>query len=371
MECAKVVRMGLEESVFTRFNDGATYEDADARGGQYGDSDEARLLAQADGSGGLSRSAAAALAAGLSIPEGRGGGWGAAPLDMNTESGREARYRREVLHSRMQHLIDNYVRVSRRAAGITNAAGENPIKVKALSIARTYVGYRREHGLKVVRQGEVAAACFQIASEMHEEPVPLAELRTLDPSLRNVEAVRREVIADTKMAETEAALSRTMGPNLLRFYLRLLQVQMSRFEEPTRLLLDTLNNAVNGGGWARQHAELMQLIEAERVFAAVLLARTEPSITWEGKPHYDSAKEPPPTTVYASFAASAHLNAQRVTKVMQMVLMALPGIRADFAERMRLVEEKKKAAAAAAKAEDGVGVGSTKPLSGTKRERSP
>ncbi|CCW67796.1 unnamed protein product [Phytomonas sp. Hart1] len=194
-----------------------------------------------------------------------------------------------------------------------------------MGIARTFFGYRREHGARTTQQAEVAAACFLLATELNDEPVPLPELRVLDPSLKNVEQSRGEVVADTKMAETEKRLRARFAGNLLRHYIRLLHLQTSRYEPVCQALLRVLTEA------QRPLGELGQLTEVDRVFAAVLLARTEDGLKWEGKPLYDPARELAPATAYSSFAASAHLDEQRVHRVMQVVRRELEAIRARFA----------------------------------------
>lgn len=377
-ECAKLVAMGLEESVSTRFNDSITFRNADDfagdDGGGGGD-DAARLFAATAG-GGLSRSAAAALAAGLAVKGGVGGGG----VESDTEASREARYARATVHPKVRAVIDHLVRASRRGAGAATSTGENPVRSRALVIARTFVGYRRETGERVSRQSEMAAACFQIAAEMNGEPVPLAELRVLDGSLGNIEALRREVVAATRMEATEEELRRSLAPNLATYFLRLLHVQLSRYEEPVALLLraiDTVSGGGDGGNSttttttaaAVRSPDLMEMVEAEKVMAAVLLARTEPSLAWEGRPPYDTATEPPRATAYASFAASAHLNAKRVEDVMRVVNKSLPAIRRVFAEswaRHVAAAEGKVNTATPEEANGGV-----VPVIGVKRERSP
>lgn len=307
VECAKVVAMGLEESAMTRFNKDATYEDVDNYAGEEGGPCGGRAV----GSDGVSRATAAALADGVILSR-----VGAGAADLSTEAGRAAQYAKTTLHPKMRQLIENLCRVSRR---------NEDVKVTALGIAKTFVGYRRAHGVKVEHLGEVAAACFLLATEINEDPVPQAELRVLDHSLKNVELRRREIVVDTKMEATEQHLRTVFAENLIRRYIRLLRLQRSAYEATCLALYRAIRRL---GGAA---TDVASLVDSERVVAAVLLARYDWSIPWEEKPVADGSQQPPVTTSYAAFAATAHLPEQHVLKVMQTVKRHLPAIKTHLA----------------------------------------
>lgn len=321
-ECARVVAMGLEENVLTRFNKDATYDDVDHHAGDAENADATAFgalggtgegsgggrLGQASSSTGLSRTEAAALAAGVVGPLSR---------DANSEAAQLARYAKVQLHPKMRRQIDNLCHVSRRSEDVVT---------RAVTIAKQYVGYRRDRGLRLEHQRESAAACFLLATEMCGQPVPVAELRVLDPSIGDVESCRRDVVAATKMDAAEKQLREVFASNLLRYYIRLLHLQMIRYEVPCLALLEVLKQL--------PQVEMAQLVDADRAVIAVLLARMEPSIQWEGKPPYDAAIEPRPDVARASFASSAHLNAQRVHKLVETAQRFLPEIRTRFVTQL-------------------------------------
>lgn len=311
-ECATVIAMGLEENVATRWERDATFTDVDRedwRDGDYGGGGEmGRAKAK---NAGLTREEAAAAAAGL--------------LRRSTQSADSAdlaKYERTRLHPSQSRALETLFRLSRR--------NDEGILQDAIGLAKRFVGYRRERSIRVEHQAEVAVACLMLAAELRGLPIPLSEIRVLDPSLKDVESRRNEVVEETGLRTEMAALEKKMVPNLMRYYIQLLQLPLVRYEQPCLALFQALR-ICEGKGDPRA-SELALLVVTEKVVIAVLLARTEASLRWPDKPPApaDPSLEPPPATQYSSFASSAHLQPQRVLKIMRVAEKALPLIVEEF-----------------------------------------
>lgn len=319
-ECATVIAMGLEESTATRWEKEMTYFDADwdktAEDGANSGGAMGRAKAK---NAGLTREEAAAAAAGLLRR---------APTSADAFD--PARYDRTRLHPAQARTIETLFRLSRR--------NDDAILHRATSLARVFVGYRRERSVRVEHQTEVAAACLMLASEMEGQPIPLAELRVLDPALRDVESRRHDIITETKLGADMARVEKKFVPNLIHYYLMLLQLPLVYYEQPCLALFQAIRNCELKS--ATGVSELALLVEAEKVVMAVLLARTESSLHWPKKPPgpADPSSEPPAATLHSSFAAKAHLQPQRVQKIMRVADKALPLLVAEFDRLMVLPE---------------------------------
>lgn len=278
--CAKVVAMGLEESIATRYNADATYDDVDRHAGEGGGT-----LGALNASRTLSRTAAAALAAGQASHMSSGNG----ALAAGDGKSRLAQYARTPLHPRMRQYMENLVRIARRGAAtqslshITSSSSSgNAVLERALEIARIYVGRRRERRERLEHQNDVAAVCVMLAAEMHQQPIPLAELFVLDASVRKVQEMRPLVVSEAMLEQEERQLQRVFALHLLRYYLRLLHVQRSRFEEPCQVMLHTLRRI------GREDYDWTRLVESDRVALAVLLVCTRTTCAPEGECSNDS-----------------------------------------------------------------------------------
>ncbi|KPA75089.1 hypothetical protein ABB37_08767 [Leptomonas pyrrhocoris] len=310
--CATVIAMGLEESVATRWEKDVTFADADREDWRdaenSGSGSSGRATAK---NAGLTREEAAAAAAGLLRRP-----------TQSTDSFDAAKYEKTKLHPRQSRALEALFRLSRRH--------DEDILLDAMALAKRFVGHRRERSVRVEHQTEVAAACLMLAAERHGQPIPLGEVRVLDPSLKDVESRRREVIEETNLRDEVGKLDKKMVPNLIHYYLQLLQLPLVRYEQPCLALFKAIRNceATNDAG----AAELALLVEAEKVVMAVLLARTAPQLRWGNKPTAapDPAAEPPAATLYSSFASSAHLQPQRVQKIMRVAEKVLPRLAAEF-----------------------------------------
>ncbi|KEG09617.1 transcription factor IIB [Trypanosoma grayi] len=299
-ECALVVAMGLEENALTRYNKDATYDDVD----RHREGDEMNPS---------SSSAAAAAAGGAAMGGASLGGVNLAKV---------------TLHPAMLNCIRG---LQKKSGAPEQAIG------RAVDIAKHVVGGRRARGQRLEKQQDVAAACFMIAAEQLNHPVPLAELRCLDASLGDVEYRRAEIVKETRMEEEERRLKSVFVDNLLTTYLLKLGLQVSLYMPHCKRLLEAL-----------RHVEALAYVGVvDRVIMSLLLARTSRSFQWEGKPpahqsNNSGAVGGAPTTeaLYANFAAKAHLDVGKVKKVMQTA-----------ADNLRAIVEAFDAAAAAAAAD--------------------
>ncbi|CAD2221942.1 transcription factor IIB [Angomonas deanei] len=307
-ECARVVAMGLEENTQTRFVKDAVFGDLNEDGSGPG---------TVSGSGTLSRSDAVAIA------EGRQAGKGAQASKANKYS--RALHGQERVRQRLETLCD----LIRRG---------DPVKEEALEILSVFVGRRKERNEKLDKMNESIAACVMLAAARCRTPLPLPELRTLDPSLGDVDLRRKDVVREVQLAEEEKQNRANYAKDLVKHYIRLLQMQMSKYEEPCLTLLEVLRTA------AREQtgvcAPLSKLSEDGLCVAAVLLARTQSSFQWSGKPTYDKTSEPPTEVFYQSFAALSHLSATFVTKIMATVKPAVEVLVSRFNEARQQKAEK-------------------------------
>lgn len=319
VNCASVVAMGLEENVLTRFNKDATFADADqdAWDPEVGGGKEGVSVGRATvRTAGLSREEAAAAAAGVLLRS-----------VSATDSSEAAKYAKTTLHPRMSRQLENLFRLSRRC--------DEAILRDGIEIAKYFVGYRRERSVRVEHQNEVAAACLMIAAELRRLPIPLAEMRVLDSSLKDIESRRHEVLQDTKMTAKVERVKSQFVPNLIRYYIELMHLQILRYEKPCLALFEAIRICAAKTDDSRV-SELTLLVEAEKAVMAVLLARTEQSIQWSSKPPYNPATDPPVATVHSSFAASAHLQSQRVTRIMRAAEKPLQLITEEFSRLILL-----------------------------------
>lgn len=315
--CATVIAMGLEENTATRWEKDATFADVDHEDWHDStdnrnnrNSEMGRAKAQ---NAGLTREEAAAAAAGLLRRPTRANEF----FDMT-------KYSKTQLHPRQSRALETLFRLSRRH--------DELILQEAIALAKHFVGYRRERSVRVEHQIEVAAACLMLAAEHHGQPIPLGEMRVLDPSLKDVESRRHEIIEETNLRAEMAKLEKKMVPNLIHYYLQLLQLPLVRYEQPCLALFRAVCNCERKDGAGA--AELATLVEAEKVVVAVLLARTEPQLQWANKPTSatpaDPSAEPSLATRYSSFASSAHLQPQRVQRIMRAAEKMLPDIVDEF-----------------------------------------
>lgn len=279
-ECALVVAMGLEENALTRFNKDATYEDVD----QYRerkDVNMSTLLSQASPSSGMLSSSSSTAANALA---------------------------KVTLHPAMLNCI--------RSLQKRSAVPEMAI-ARAVEIAKQFVGGRRARGQRVEKQQDVAAACFMIAAEQMNHPVPLAELRCLDATLGDVEYRRVEIVKETRMEEEESRLKSVYVDNLLTAYLRRLGLQLSLYMPHCKRLLE-----------AFQRVNRVAVVGvADKVIMALLLAQTAPGLQCEekstalsavgGNMHGSRDAAHATERIYGNFAAKAHLDVGKVKKLMQ------------------------------------------------------
>ncbi|ESL06437.1 transcription factor IIB [Trypanosoma rangeli SC58] len=283
-ECALVVAMGLEENALTRYNKDATYDDVD----KHREREDAMA------------STLHALAASAST---------------TGPSGRDV-LPKVALHPAMLNCI--------RSLQKKSAVPEQVI-ARAVNIAKRFVGGRRARGQRVEKQQEVAAACFMIAAEQMSHPVPLLELRHLDPAIGNVEYRRAEIVKETRMEDEELRLKAVYVDNLLTVYLRKLSLQLSLYMPRCKRILGALQqiDAIRGAG------------VVDKIIMALLLVLTSPRFEGEGNPSPLTARSSGvgggTETVYANFAAKAHLDVGKVKRVMQVATQNLQAIVEAFA----------------------------------------
>ncbi|KAK7196420.1 hypothetical protein NESM_000579300 [Novymonas esmeraldas] len=321
VNCATVVAMGLEENVATRYEKDATHADVDRDNDWDGNGGVGRATARG---GGLTRDEAAAAAAGVL----RRTATGAAAHGGNLGPfGDAAPYGRTRLHPRMSGQLEALFRLSRRH--------DEAILRDAVALAKHLVGFRRERGIRVEHQTEVSAACLMLAAERLGHPIPLAEMRVLDGSLKDVESRRQEVVEAANMGAEMAALAAKYVPNLILYYVQLQQLPLIHYERPCLALVEAMRVCERTA--AVGAAGLAAAVEAEKAVMAVLLARAEPRLQWPGKPQQpaDPNNEPPRATLYTGFASSAHLQPARVEKLMRVAERAVPLIEPEFARLMR------------------------------------
>ncbi|KAG5509294.1 hypothetical protein GH5_06382 [Leishmania sp. Ghana 2012 LV757] len=314
VDCATVVAMGLEENVATRFEKDATYADVD-RGGDVGwDLENGGAMGRATAkTTGLTREEAAASAAGLlRRPNAAALGANAGPF------GDTAKYAKTKLHPRMSGQLEAFFRLSRRC--------DEAILRDAIALAKHFVGFRRERGVRVEHQTEVAAASVMLAAELLGQPIPLSEMRVLDGTLKDVESRRQEILEAANLGQEMAHVANKYVPNLIHYYVQLLQLPLIRYEMPCIALFHAIRQCESKPDPGA--SELAMFVEAEKVVMAVLLARTEPRLVWPNKP--PPPAEPSRTTLYSSFASSAHLQPGRVEKLMRVAEKAVPLIQPEF-----------------------------------------
>ncbi|GET87301.1 hypothetical protein, conserved [Leishmania tarentolae] len=322
VNCATVVAMGLEENVATRFEKDATYADVD-RGGDVGwDPENGGVIGRATArNAGLTREEAAAAAAGLlRHPNAGASAISAGPF------GDTAKYAKTRLHPRMSAQLEVFYRLSRRR--------DEAILRNAIALAKHFVGFRRERGMRVEHQTEVAAASVMLAAEHLGQPIPLSEMRVLDGTLKDVESRRQEILDATGLGQEMAGMAKQYAPNLIHYYVRLLQLPLIHYEMPCLALFRAIRQCE--GKPDPGASDLAAFVEAEKVVMAVLLALTEPRLRWPNKP-------PPPTepsraTLYSSFASSARLQPVRVEKLMRVAERAVPLIQPEFERLLQTPE---------------------------------
>ncbi|EKF30385.1 hypothetical protein MOQ_005807 [Trypanosoma cruzi marinkellei] len=285
-ECALVVAMGLEENVSTRYDKDATYDDVD------------RHRKRED----MSVPTPNALSLSCSASKTPGG-------DMTSKI---------TLHPAMLNCI--------RGLQKKSALPEQVIG-RAVELAKRFVGGRRARGQRIERQLDVAAACFMIAAEQMNHPVPLAELRHLDASLGDVGYRRAEIVKETHMEGEERRLKAMYVDNLITTYLRKLSLQLSLYMPRCKRLLEVLH----------QVDSLSDVGVVEKIIMALLLALTSQSFQWEEKTSVVNTtgnsfggSTNSPEAIYANFAAKANLDVGKVNKVMQTAKENLQAIVAAF-----------------------------------------
>ncbi|ESS68139.1 hypothetical protein TCDM_03110 [Trypanosoma cruzi Dm28c] len=286
-ECAIVVAMGLEESVSTRYDKDATYDDVD------------RHRKRED----MSVSTPHALSLSSSASKTPGG---------DTTG-------KIILHPAMLNCI--------RGLQKKSALPEQVIG-RAVELARRFVGGRRARGQRIEKQQDVAAACFMIAAEQMSHPVPLAELRHLDAALGDVEYRRAEIVKETQMEEEERRLKAMYVDNLLTIYLRKLSLQLSLYMPRCKRLFGVLHHVDS----------LSEVGVVDRIIMSLLLALTSRSFQWEKKtPVVNTTGNSvigstnSPEAICANFAAKANLDIGKVNKVMKTANENLQAILAAFA----------------------------------------
>lgn len=344
-ECAQVVCMGLEESLQTRFLKDATFEDVDQHG--VFDSSSGQIWSPGMGRAGALTRQEAALALH------RGGpslshkyetpGQNAASLTTSPEVIEES-YRRTILNPRVTQRLEALCRLSRRPVEL--------LLPRATALAKHFTGARRARGDKVDKLLETAAACVVLAAEQVGLPIPLAELRTMDPTIRDIEVRRRDIISETKRTEEfDVRLRSVYAKHLIRYYIRLLYLQRSAYETACKALYEAIQFLVP------TTAELAQLVDAERVAVVVLLARTDPRLQWPTRPDYSnshlrghSAENDPDeekegevftpasaAAFYLDFAKLAQLPSTRVVKVMEIITPLVPKLIPIFQQKYQLL----------------------------------
>ncbi|KAH9600664.1 Transcription factor IIB [Trypanosoma melophagium] len=297
-ECALVVAMGLEENALTRFNKDATYDDVDRH-------------REPDNDGFGTETSQSITASALSSSAGVGGSSG-----VNVS--------KVTLHPAMLNCIRGLQKKS---------AVQEQVIGRAVDLAKHVVGGRRARGQRVERQNDIAAACFMIAAEQLNHPVPLAELRCLDASLGDVEFRRSEIVRELHMEEEERRLKACFVDNLLTTYVLKLGLQVSLYLPQCKRLMEAI-----------QHVDAFTRVgTVDKIIMALLLSRTSREFQLDGKPPLvkgssisgsstgNSGNNALSTeTVYANFAAKAHLDAGKVKKLMQMTTDNLNAIMKEF-----------------------------------------
>lgn len=338
-ECAQVIAMGMEESVQTRFLKDATFEEVDryttTGSDPQGTSQPGQSAVWTSSSGTVShltrQEAEAALHARVPIRNTPGGGGG----------GGAKQYHSVRVPKSISDRISQLARLSHRQ--------EDDLLPHAISLAKHYIGVCTAKKERMKGENETAAACFLIAAEKIKTPVPLAELRCLDRSVPTVETRKREIMEKTeRMAEYES-LRREFTTNLTRYYIRLLRLQRSAYELPCLALLHALQTLVG------TFADIAKLSDEDRVVAAVLLAHSEPSLQWDGKP--PTTTEASLQSVYHGFAANARLLPERVTYIMKIATSHISQLQPLFKKELDKLVTKAKM--------------ETPSRPGLKRERSP
>ncbi|CBH14228.1 hypothetical protein, conserved [Trypanosoma brucei gambiense DAL972] len=278
--CALVVAMGLEENVFTRYNENATYEDVDHHRER-----NANPTAATSAAGSLS----------------------AADPHMSSTSSKV------VLHPTMLNCMRGLHK---------KAVLPEPVLDRGIELARAFVGGRRARGQRVERQPDVAAACLMIAAEEAQQPLPLAEVRCLDSSLGDVELRRADIVRELHLEDSERRLRDTFADNLLVKYILKLGLQVSLYLPHCKRLLTALGRV----------EALAGLTVADRVTTALLLARTAQTLSWEQGTHISKGKECDlgMEAIYANFSSKAHLEVTKVNKIMHLAVDVLPLIQAAF-----------------------------------------
>lgn len=338
-ECAKVVCLGLEESLQTRFVKDATFEDADNRASPQLSSPDQIWSTRLGRTGTLTRQEAvnALQRSGAASQQGNYGSDGQGGVNSSSLSTSpaavEETYRRTVLHPRVTQRLEALCKLSRRPVHL--------LLPRATAIAKHFIGVRRARGDKVDKLFETAAACVVLAAEQVGLPIPLAELRMMDPTIRDIEVRRRDIIAETKRVEEfDVQLRSQFSTNLTRYYIRLLYLQRSAYEVACEALFEAVQTLVP------TTFELAQLVDAERVVGVVLLARTDRRLQWPSRPSYSPStavvgvsendwmkerREEEETftpaaaaAFYQNFAKLAQLPAARVLKVMEIMTSFVP-----------------------------------------------
>lgn len=337
--CAKVIAMGLEESLSTRFLKDVTFDDADNHASR---DDVGAVWSMSGGrSAPLTRSEAVEAAQGLT---------GDKLASTMSTGGLEKQYRRTVLHPSMNRRLETLCRLTRRP--------EESVLREAVLLAKQFVGVRRARGEKIDKMNETSAACILLAAERLAAPIPLAELRLIDPTVRDVERRREDIIRELQLQKEYENLREAFPLNLSRYYMRLLHLSRDAYENAVIALYSVIQSLVDS------HPEIAHLVEAERIVAAVLLLRFDRRLHWPERPKYSNSEMSSSSALkeqYEGFASLAQLPASRLFKVMESVSRVVPAMQAPFAaEYDRLI---KRAAASAS-------ASSSPPTIGQKRERS-
>lgn len=347
-ECAKVVCMGLEESLQTRFLKDATFEDAD----QHADPDSSssgKVFSHATGRMGALTREEAAIALhriGASAYHNHDSSGQNADTFIASPEAIEESYCRTILNARVTQRIEALCRLSRRPMELLHP--------HATALAKHFTGARRARGDKVDKHLETAAACVVLAAEQVGFPIPLAELRAMDPTIRDIEVRRRDIISETKRTEEfDVRLRSVYAKNLIRYYIRLLYLQRSAYETACEAIFDAVQALVP------TTSELAQLVEAERVAGVVLLARTDSRLQWPTRPIYSASsscshslendpEDEEETEVFTpasaaaffqDFAKLAQLPPARVLKVMEIISSVVPKVIPVFQQKYHLREK--------------------------------
>jgi len=347
-ECAKIVCMGLEESLQTRFLKDATFEDADNRASPQSSSPDQVWSTRVGRTGTMTRQEAinALRRSGASPLDGKGDHFGPSGPNGRSLSASpamiEETYRRTILHPRVTQRLEAFCKLSRRPAEL--------LLPRATAMAKHFIGVRRARGDKVDKLFETAAACVLLAAEQVGLPIPLAELRTMDPTIGDVEVRRRDIITETKRTEEfDVHLRSLFSKHLIRYYIRLLFLQRSAYETACGALLEAVQSLVP------TTSELAQLVDAERIAGIVLLARTDHRLQWPSHPSYlpsgsfdgildhDLVEEQSKkvelftpaeaTAFYQNFANLAQLPPARVLKIMEMMTALVPKLGPIFQQK--------------------------------------